>query len=62
MMTLKDWLVLDTLRFGGAITLALAYLKLTHQIEWNWAWVIFPLAATIATILGWIWGVKCSES
>ena len=29
--------------FGGALTLVFIVLKLTHNINWSWLWVLSPL-------------------
>lgn len=35
------------LTFADMLTLMFVYLKLTHNIEWNWAFVISPIIITI---------------
>lgn len=38
------------MNFPQALALLFIYLRLTHQIDWPWAWVVSPLLA-----LG-VWG------
>lgn len=35
------------LTFADMLTLMFVYLKLTHSIEWNWAFIISPIIITI---------------
>lgn len=36
------------LSFSDGLTLLFVYLRLTHQINWNWAWVVFPFVLAVA--------------
>ena len=34
---------INTVQFPDLLGLLLIYLKLTGEINWSWAWVLFPL-------------------
>lgn len=38
--------------FCGLLTVLFIGLKLTHYIDWSWWWVLSPLWAPIAVVLG----------
>jgi len=38
--------------FGGLLTILFIGLKLTGQVDWDWIWVVAPLWAPIAIVLG----------
>jgi hypothetical protein len=34
------------------LTVLFVYLKLTHQIDWSWLWIVSPLWLPVVIILG----------
>lgn len=49
---IKKTVVTFPLGFGGLLTLLFITLKLTHNIEWSWVWVLSPLWIPYAAIAG----------
>lgn len=37
--------------FTGLLTIAFIILKLTHNIDWNWWWVLSPIWITLAIVI-----------
>lgn len=44
----KDSTASGGITTGGLLLVLLIALKLTHHIEWDWLWVLFPLWMPIA--------------